>query len=228
MIVTQELRWSEKNTPDNGSTKFGFGITLWPSTCCDNIHARLEQLARDSLLVIQQSLNRVARQLRCSLGCTLSGESDTEAYERINLRILDFHPHISTPLPSSTTMSKASTQRLRARQKKLAQLHGTDPVGFRKEVNRRLASWVAEARDRAGQLSTSDGKPMPATFEVLARAMNAISKCSAEAIQVEGTEIKAILGSECALALAKQIEPRMHRLANTGQVCDGLEAISKS
>lgn len=117
-------------------------------------------------------------------------------------------------MQTARTMGKAARRRRRSRQKYLRRLAVKDPEKFQRQWAQRLASWSNLARQRAGTLTDSGGRPGPRAFEIVEYAMEELAACGDAAVAMEAEATKAIVNDECCQAVAAAVDRRLYQLSN--------------
>jgi len=109
-------------------------------------------------------------------------------------------------------MGKAAIQRRAKRSRYLAGLARNEPERFRREWEKRLASWIDEIRLNAGKLRDKEKHRVPAVFERLKEAMVILEGCGDEAFRRYAPYTYHLLATECCRQFAINVDPRLYRL----------------
>ena len=134
-------------------------------------------------------------------------------------------------------MGKASTRRHRNRRKRLRQEALESPDRFVQQWRLRLGSWCEEIEHLGGRLwmtarSPGGGAPRPICrsrrcFEVMERALRLADDCGGRDVPMvwgryQGTVYSVtqdVLTHACQRALARAVDPALHRLGSADRVC---------
>ena len=88
------------------------------------------------------------------------------------------------------------------------------PKRFQSKWSKRLESWAREVRRRADRLTDRNGSDMPMAFSLIDQAMDELTACGAEAVELEGEGTREVLTHACCSAVAAAVDRRMYRLSN--------------
>ncbi len=142
-------------------------------------------------------------------------------------------------------MGKASTRRHRNRRKRFTREACENPDLFVRQWRLRLESWCEEIERLGGRLwvtaGNSEGGPPRLVcrarpcFEVLERALHLASACGGREVPMvwgryRGTVYSVtedVLTHACARAVARAVNPALHRLGSGEQVCRGLRGAKR-
>jgi hypothetical protein len=103
-------------------------------------------------------------------------------------------------------MGRAARKRRMNRARFLAGLYVSDPERFRREWQKRLASWSEEIEKRA---ATLDGER---AYQVIETAREALSNCNRVLNVTQVETLLGVLEHEAAAAVAGQFDRRMYHL----------------
>jgi len=110
-------------------------------------------------------------------------------------------------------MGKATTRRQRSRRAFLARLAAENPDRFQCEWNKRVNSWCRLAKVRAGNSFDSEGRAVPAAFDVIEMALRELAECGEMAFALAADGTRDILVDACCTAVAQAMDRRLYHLS---------------
>ena len=109
-------------------------------------------------------------------------------------------------------MGKAAYRRKKRRQNYFKLLSLNQPELFREEWGLRIESWTKKIIRESNMFVYKSGKKVGSVYEIVGYALNELKACGEKAFQMEAEDTEIILTEECNKAIARIVEPRMHRL----------------
>ena len=109
-------------------------------------------------------------------------------------------------------MGKATYKRKKRRHQYFKFLSLNQAELFREEWGLRVESWTKIIIRESNMFAYKSGKRVGSVYEIVGYALNELKLCGDIAFKMESEDTERILTEECNKAIAKIVDPGMHRI----------------